>query len=246
MCFRRRRVGALIVIAAAAFTLAVAPSPGVAGSLDACAQRVIRDWYTGGRIDGAYPLACYRAAIRALPDDVLQYSNADQDIRRALAFARRGKERPGEQGNRSCDPRHPRRRIGRRPRRSPRGRRRSRHRRPRRHPIPPPSRTRPRRPSARRRSSPRPARRRRPCRIRSSRSLRSRGSCSSPAASAGSPAAAAERVLRTGRITVWSARGFFSNLQEFPCRPILVLAWPVRSQDALERARRGVVARRIA
>ncbi len=95
MCFRRRRVGALIVIAAAAFTLALAPSPGVAGSLDACAQRVIRDWYTGGRIDGAYPLACYRAAIRALPDDVLQYSNADQDIRRALAFARRGKNDPG-------------------------------------------------------------------------------------------------------------------------------------------------------
>jgi hypothetical protein len=56
---------------------------------------VIRDWYTGGRIDGAYPLACYRAAIRALPDDVLQYSNADQDIRRALAFARRGKDDPG-------------------------------------------------------------------------------------------------------------------------------------------------------
>ncbi len=95
MCFRRRRVGALFVIAAAAFTLALAPSPGVAGSLDACAQRVIRDWYTGGRIDRAYPLACYRAAIRALPDDVLQYSNADQDIRRALAFARRGRNDPG-------------------------------------------------------------------------------------------------------------------------------------------------------
>ena len=95
MCFRRRRVGALFVIAAAAFTLALAPSPGVAGSLDSCAQRVIRDWYTGGRIDGAYPLACYRAAIRALPDDVLQYSNADQDIRRALAFARRGRNDPG-------------------------------------------------------------------------------------------------------------------------------------------------------
>ena len=95
MCLRRRRVGALFVIAAAAFTLAVAPSPGEAGSLDACAQRVIRDWYTGGRIDSAYPLACYRAAIRALPDDVLQYSNADQDIRRALAFARRGRNDPG-------------------------------------------------------------------------------------------------------------------------------------------------------
>ena len=95
MCLRRRRVGALTIIAAVAFMLAVAPSPGVAGSLDACAQRVIRDWYSGGRIDDAYPLACYRAAIRALPDDVLQYSNADQDIRRALAFARRGQDDPG-------------------------------------------------------------------------------------------------------------------------------------------------------
>ena len=97
MCFRRRRVGALIVIAAAAFTLALAPAPGVAGSLDACAQRVIRDWYSGGRIDDVYPLACYRAALRALPADVLQYSNADQDIRRALAFARRGRSDPGNQ-----------------------------------------------------------------------------------------------------------------------------------------------------
>jgi hypothetical protein len=95
MCLRRRRVGALTIIAAVAFMLAVAPSPGVARSLDACAQRVIRDWYSGGRIDDAYPLACYRAAIRALPDDVLQYSNADQDIRRALAFARRGLDDPG-------------------------------------------------------------------------------------------------------------------------------------------------------
>ena len=118
MCFRRRRVGALIVIAAAAFTLAVAPSPGVAGSLDACAQRVIRDWYTGGRIDGAYPLACYRAAIRALPDDVLQYSNADQDIRRALAFARRGQNDPGNKATAPAT-RVPETQIGRRPAESP-------------------------------------------------------------------------------------------------------------------------------
>ena len=91
---RRRRVGA-VIIAAVAFTLVAAPSPGSAASLDACAQRVIRDWYTGGRIDDVYPLACYRAALRSLPDDVLQYSNADQDIRRALAFARRGRSDPG-------------------------------------------------------------------------------------------------------------------------------------------------------
>jgi len=63
-----------------------------AGSLDACAQRVIRDWYRGGRIDKLHPLECYRAAIRALPNDVLQYSNADKDIARALAFARRARD----------------------------------------------------------------------------------------------------------------------------------------------------------
>ena len=64
--------------------------PAEAGSLEACAQRVIRDWYSGGRIDHVYPLACYRAAIRSLPEDVLQYSNADRDIARALAYARQG------------------------------------------------------------------------------------------------------------------------------------------------------------
>jgi len=93
---RRRRVGVLIVVAVA-LSLTLPAAPAVAGSLDACAQRVIRDWYTGGRVDNVYPLGCYRAAIRALPADVLQYSNADQDIRRALAFARRGRADPGNE-----------------------------------------------------------------------------------------------------------------------------------------------------
>ena len=77
---------------AAALTIA---APAGAGPLDACAQRVIRDWYSGGRIDRMYPLGCYRAAIRALPEDVLQYSDADKDIARALAYAQRGRRDPG-------------------------------------------------------------------------------------------------------------------------------------------------------
>ncbi len=92
---RRRLVGALTSIVAALTLLTVA-APAGAGALDACAQRVIRDWYSGGRVDNVYPLRCYRAAIRALPSDVLQYSDADQDIRRALAFARRGRSDPGD------------------------------------------------------------------------------------------------------------------------------------------------------
>jgi cobalamin biosynthesis Mg chelatase CobN len=94
MCSRRLLGGALVA-SAAALTLFSAPAPLGAASLDDCAQRVIRDWYSGGRVDNVYPLACYRAAIRALPNDVLAYSNADQDIRRALAFARRGRADPG-------------------------------------------------------------------------------------------------------------------------------------------------------
>jgi hypothetical protein len=92
----RRRFVAALVAAAAALTSFSSPAPAGATTLDECAQRVIRDWYSGGRVDNVYPLGCYRAAIRALPDDVLQYSNADQDIRRALAFARQGRSDPGD------------------------------------------------------------------------------------------------------------------------------------------------------
>jgi hypothetical protein len=90
MPFRRL----LVLVSVTSSFLAVAPTV-TAGSLEACAERVIRDWYSGGRVDGVYPLPCYRAAIRALPDDVLQYSDADRDIARALEYARRGRSDPG-------------------------------------------------------------------------------------------------------------------------------------------------------
>jgi hypothetical protein len=79
-----RAVAAAVVVVA----FFVTASTISAYSLDICAQRVIRDWYSGGRVDGVYPLPCYRAAIRALPADVLQYSDADRDIASALAYAR--------------------------------------------------------------------------------------------------------------------------------------------------------------
>jgi len=62
-----------------------------------CADQVIADWYDDGRIGKIYPLACYQQAIKKLPPDVLDYSNAKEEIRRALAFARQGKPDPGGQ-----------------------------------------------------------------------------------------------------------------------------------------------------
>lgn len=81
---------AIVAMVAAACMLAAAASSASAGSLADCGQRVIRDWYSGGRVDKVYPLPCYRAAIRALPDDVLQYTDASAAIERALESARQG------------------------------------------------------------------------------------------------------------------------------------------------------------
>ena len=82
---RRRFVGALTVFAA---TIAVAPGTGAASSLDDCAQRVIRDWSSSGEVVDTYSLACFRAALQALPEDVRQYSDAEQVIEEAMAVAR--------------------------------------------------------------------------------------------------------------------------------------------------------------
>lgn len=49
-----------------------------------CQSRLLRDW-ADGRIDGTYPLACYRAALRSLPADLTVYSSAPDDIRQALS-----------------------------------------------------------------------------------------------------------------------------------------------------------------
>lgn len=90
------RIGRLLAVAAIVVGLGALVAPASSETLASCGQRVIRDWYSGGRVDGDYPLRCYRAAIRALPSDVLHYSNADRDIARALAYARRGRADPGK------------------------------------------------------------------------------------------------------------------------------------------------------
>ena len=75
-------------------SLALAP----AASAKTCAEQVIDDWYGNGRVDQIFPKQCYLEAIRSLPVDVKDYSNAEDDIRRALAFAAQGKPDPGPSG----------------------------------------------------------------------------------------------------------------------------------------------------
>ena len=49
----------------------------------ACWKVLINDWYDG-RIDGIYPIHCYRDALKHLPSDVDTYSSARDDIQQAL------------------------------------------------------------------------------------------------------------------------------------------------------------------
>lgn len=92
-----RRLSVLVLaLGLVVATLALAgPAPAASKS---CADDVVSDWYGDGRVDKVFPLHCYQEAIRSLPVDVLDYSNAKQDILRALAFARKGKQDPGVSG----------------------------------------------------------------------------------------------------------------------------------------------------
>ena len=56
---------------------------GTAGATQSCGSRVLADW-RDGRIDGTYPVNCYRQALAHLPEDVRVYSTAQSDITRAL------------------------------------------------------------------------------------------------------------------------------------------------------------------
>jgi hypothetical protein len=95
--FSRRSLLLASLLAIATLTsLAVAPS--AVAKTKTCGDLVIADWYGDGRVDKIFPKHCYQEAIRSLPVDVLDYSNAKEDILRALAYARQGKPDPGPSG----------------------------------------------------------------------------------------------------------------------------------------------------
>lgn len=75
-----------LVAALAALALLTAGARPAAASTP-CWKALLNDWYDG-RIDNTYPLHCYTDALRHLPSDVRTYSNAADDIERALQSAR--------------------------------------------------------------------------------------------------------------------------------------------------------------
>jgi hypothetical protein len=76
----------------------IASTSASAASSQSCARAIVNDWYGDGKVDKIYPVHCYREAIRSLPVDVRDYSNAEEDILRALAYAKKGEPDPGPAG----------------------------------------------------------------------------------------------------------------------------------------------------
>ncbi len=85
-------------LAASACLAAAATLPGVPraeplqpdplqASASGCAARVTGDWVDDGRVQGTYPLRCYRDAIADLPEDLRAYSTAPDDLERAMRSA---------------------------------------------------------------------------------------------------------------------------------------------------------------
>ena len=91
---RALRFGLLLIALVMVSSVGSKPATAMAKA-KSCADQVIADWYDDGRVGKIYPLHCYTEAIAKLPPDVLDYSNAKEEIGRALAFAKQGKPDPG-------------------------------------------------------------------------------------------------------------------------------------------------------
>jgi hypothetical protein len=82
-------------VLALAFLAGSVARPAAAAHKPACWQVLLNDWYDG-RIDGTYPIHCYRDALKHLPSDVDTYSSARDDIQRALQSARLAARKTGK------------------------------------------------------------------------------------------------------------------------------------------------------
>jgi hypothetical protein len=82
-------IAAVVALGASGSALVLAKTHGARADAPAaarprCATALLADW-SDGRIDGVYPIRCYRSALKALPSDLEVYSSAPDDIAQALS-----------------------------------------------------------------------------------------------------------------------------------------------------------------
>ena len=104
---------AVLLVGSLAGPIRVSTGPASAHAAGVvCEKAVVQDWSDNGRIDGSYPLSCYREAIDDMPPDMRNYSDAPTEIERALAVASNRSVRPKTQAARVTDTAPPRVPVG--------------------------------------------------------------------------------------------------------------------------------------
>jgi hypothetical protein len=78
---------AFVAILLSALIVASARSASAQDKTVPCWRTVILDWADNGRLDKPYPRTCYRQALRRLRAELEIYSNAREEIERALFLA---------------------------------------------------------------------------------------------------------------------------------------------------------------
>ncbi|MEX0817407.1 MAG: hypothetical protein WD027_08165 [Gaiellales bacterium] len=84
-----------------AVSVLAAVALGAPAQASPCSEAVVEDWYDNSRVDRRYPIHCYREALRNLPEDMIAYSSAPEDIARAMRreIARQNQPGPTTTGN---------------------------------------------------------------------------------------------------------------------------------------------------
>lgn len=75
--------------------------PGSASAANPCWKELVNDYWADNRVDNIYDISCYREAMAKLPRDVQEYSDAQDDLRRALLEAIRDDRSNGGFGDSS-------------------------------------------------------------------------------------------------------------------------------------------------
>lgn len=74
-------------------------APGTASAANPCWKELVNDYWADNRVDKIYDISCYREAMAKLPRDVQEYSDAQDDLRRALLLAIRDNRSNGGFGD---------------------------------------------------------------------------------------------------------------------------------------------------
>jgi hypothetical protein len=83
--------GKLFIAVAAACLGAFAAPAGASAA--GCGSAVLKDW-SDGKLTRSYPVRCYQNALDNMPEDMRSYTNAPDDIQRALLARLRQAHRP--------------------------------------------------------------------------------------------------------------------------------------------------------